>query len=139
MIRVVAGLFVRGDCVLVQRRPPGKARGLLWEFPGGKVESGETDAQALVRECEEELGVAPAVGELTWHTTHAYADLVVDLWIYRATLPAGVEAVALEAHALAWVPRAELSGLSFCPADEELVAGLVEGRVELSPAPGRNA
>ena len=134
-IRVVAGLFVRGRRVLVQQRPPHKARGLKWEFPGGKVEPDESDAAALVRECREELGVDVDVGRELWRTVHAYADLTVELILLAATIGADVEAQALDAHRLAWVELHALTGLPFCEADTEFVALLVSGRVELSRLP----
>ena len=78
-VRVVAALIRRGGAVLVQQRHEREARALLWEFPGGKVEPGETDAQALARECREELAVELAVECLAASTVHAYADLEVEL------------------------------------------------------------
>lgn len=128
-VRVVAGLFTRGSTVLAQQRPPGKSRGLLWEFPGGKVEPGETEAGALARECREELGIDPAVGPERWRTVHEYDDLVVELVLLEARVPEGAEPVAREAHALAWVERDELSRLPFCEADVPLVALLEAGRI----------
>ncbi len=135
--RVVAALLQRDGRILAAQRPPGKARALLWELPGGKVEPGESDAAALRRECLEELGVELQVGELVWSTVHTYRDLVVTLLIYRAALPAGIEPEAREAHQLAWVELGRLSALPFCPADREFVAWADGGG--LSPCPARNA
>ncbi len=132
-VRVVAGLFHREGTVLVQQRPPGKARALLWEFPGGKVEVGETDVQALMRECREELGIAATIGKRVWHTVHRYADLVVELLLLEAWMPADVQPQALDAHHLAWVRLASLEALPFCEADHELVADLIAGKI---PLPG---
>lgn len=128
-VRVVAGLFTRGGAVLVQQRPPGKARGLLWEFPGGKVEPGEADEVALARECREELGIDPEVGPLLWTAVHEYEDLVVELALLAAAVPAGAEPVAHEAHALAWVERSELARLPFCEADVPLLPLLAAGKI----------
>lgn len=128
-VRVVAGLFARGSTVLVQQRPPGKARGLLWEFPGGKVEAGEADEAALARECREELGVDPAVGPTLWQAVHEYEDLIVELVLLRADLPPGLEPRAHEAHALAWAERSELSRLPFCEADVPLLPLLAAGKI----------
>ena len=76
MTEVVAALIWEGDRFLACQRPPDKARGLLWEFVGGKVEPGETKEAALVRECQEELGVVVSVGDLFMEVTHSYPDLV---------------------------------------------------------------
>lgn len=128
-IRVVAGLFSRGDAVLVQQRPAHKSRGLLWEFPGGKVEEGESDRSALVRECAEELGVEVTVGDRLWEASHRYPDLEVELRLYAATLSEGAEPRALEAEQIAWIPRRDLSSLPFCEADLPLLPLLAEGRL----------
>ena len=126
-VRVVAGLFCRGDRVLVQRRPRGKARELLWELPCGKVEPGESDEDALARECEEELNVSIEVGDEVWSTVHAYDDLTIELVVYRATMGVDLEPRPLDEQELRWVPRAELGDLRFCPADEPLVSELMTG------------
>jgi 8-oxo-dGTP diphosphatase len=125
-VRVVAALLTSDDGrrVLVQRRSPDKARPLLWEFPGGKVEPGESDAEALRREGREELGVELAVGEERFRNRHAYPDLEVDLHVYRSRVVAGVPRAAGR-HLLREVTAAELAALSFCEADRPLVAELV--------------
>lgn len=127
-VRVVAGLFTRGDEVLVQQRPPGKSLGLLWEFPGGKVEPGESDEAALARECSEELGVSCTVGEWLWSTVYEYPHLAVELVLYRAQLPEGAKPHPHEAQQLAWVDRRRLAELPFCDADVPLLPLLAEGR-----------
>jgi 8-oxo-dGTP diphosphatase len=127
--RVVAALIAddsRPPRYLVQQRLPDKARPLLWEFPGGKVERGETDARALIRECREELGVALEVGEPLWQTSHAYADLVVQLAVYRAWIREG-EPRPLHAHALRWASGDEMRAMAFCEADLPLVESLAGG------------
>src|SRR3954463_11886168 len=91
-VLVVAALIESGErpgAFLVQQRLPGKSRALLWEFPGGKVEPGETEAQALEREGREELAVALAAGGRLWSCVHEYADLVVELVLYAARIRAG--------------------------------------------------
>lgn len=75
--QVVAALIWRGGKFLICQRPAHKARGLLWEFVGGKVEPGETKQQALVRECREELGIETAVGDVFMEVTHTYPDITV--------------------------------------------------------------
>ena len=130
-VRVVAALIA--DCgvptrYLVQQRLPGKARGLLWEFPGGKVEDGESDAEALVRECREELAVELRVGGVCHETRHAYADLVVTLALYGARVASG-EPQPLECHALRFATPEEMAGLPFCEADLPLLEDLRAGRL----------
>ncbi len=126
-VRVVAAFCERDGKVLVQQRPQGKARAGLWEFPGGKVEPGEADAAALVRECDEELGVKVAVGRELWRVEHAYDDLVVELVLMRAEIDRALEPEARDAGALAWVPRERLAELPFCAADVPLVEALARG------------
>lgn len=128
-VRVVAAYFRRGDRVLVQQRPPGKSRGLLWEFPGGKVEAGESDEAALARECAEELGVPVEVGERLWSTVHRYPDLHVELLLYRASMPTDATPQPHDAHQLAWVELRELPSLPFCEADVPLLPLLASGRI----------
>jgi len=128
-VRVVAALVRRGDTVLVQQRPPDKSRALLWEFPGGKVEPGETDEAALARECREELGVPVAVGERLWSTTHEYADLAVELVLYRASMADDATPRPHEAHQLAWVERARLPEFPFCEADVPLLPLVARGEI----------
>jgi 8-oxo-dGTP diphosphatase len=123
-VRVVAALLVRKDAVLVQQREPGGPRGLLWEFPGGKVEPGETDADALVRECREELAIEIEVGPVFAETRHAYPDLEVTLVLHECRLISG-DPKKLSAHDLRWVAVSELSKLPFLPADVPLVSEIV--------------
>jgi 8-oxo-dGTP diphosphatase len=125
VIRVVAALLeAEPGRYLVQQRLPGKSRGLLWEFPGGKVEPGESDVEALVREGREELGVELEVGALRFQTRHAYADLTVDLHLYAARVRSGSPR-PLGAHALRSVTPAEMLELPFCEADLPLLRALV--------------
>lgn len=134
-VRVVAALIASEDGrrVLVQRRPPDKARPLLWEFPGGKVDPGESDAEALRREGREELGVELAVEEERFSASHAYPELEVDLHLYRARVVAGSPRAA-GGSLLREVTAAELAELPFCEADRPFVAALV---AEASEAEGR--
>jgi 8-oxo-dGTP diphosphatase len=128
-VRVVAALIADPSDprrYLVQQRLPGKSRPLLWEFPGGKVEPAETDQQALVRECREELDVELEVGERIWETSHAYADLIVQLVLYRGWIRSG-DPKPLHANALRWASGDEMRRLSFCEADLPLVELLARG------------
>jgi len=131
-VRVVAALIETAPGrYLVQQRLPGRSRALLWEFPGGKVEPGESDAQALVREAREELGVRLEVGEECFAVRHAYQDLTVDLHLYDARIVDGTPA-PLGAHALRGATPQEMLGMSFCEADLPLLRELAsEGQGRL--------
>ena len=86
MTEVVAALIWDQDKFMICQRPAHKARGLLWEFVGGKVEIGETKEQALIRECQEELAVTLDVGEVFMDVIHEYPDLTVHLTLFHATI-----------------------------------------------------
>lgn len=107
------------------QRPAHKARGLLWEFVGGKVEPGETKPQALIRECREELAVTVAVGEIFMEVVHEYPDLTVQLTLFNATIAQGVPQ-KLEHNDIRWITPKEIPGYSFCPADEEILKRIIE-------------
>ena len=131
LIRVVAALIVDprdASRFLVQQRLPNKSRANLWEFPGGKVEPGETDEAALARECQEELAVELTVGRRLWSTTHAYEDLIVQLELFAAQIKQG-EPQVLGAQAILFCTPKEMQGLPFCEADLPLLESLVSGRV----------
>lgn len=126
MTEVVAALIWEGDRFLACQRPPDKARGLLWEFVGGKVEPGETKEAALVRECQEELGVVVSVGDLFMEVTHSYPDLTVHLTLFHAVIVQG-EPQKLEHQDIRWITREEISQYPFCPADDVILARLQAG------------
>ncbi len=117
---VVAALIWQGEKFMICQRPAHKARGLLWEFVGGKVEQGETKEQALIRECREELAVTLAVGEVFTEVTHQYPDLTVHLTLFHATIAEG-EPQMLEHNDIQWITPAEIDGYAFCPADVEIL------------------
>ena len=117
---VVAALIREKDRIFICQRPENKARGLMWEFPGGKVEPGETKPQALVRECREELAVTVQVGKLFMDVTHEYPDLTVHLSLYEAVIAQG-SPVMLEHHDFRWVTAREMGDFPFCPADVEIL------------------
>ncbi len=125
MVEVVAALIWRGERFLICRRPAHKARGLLWEFVGGKVEPGETKEQALVRECKEELDIELAVGDVFMDVVHEYPDITVHLTLFHASLTAG-EPRLLEHSALAWITPAEIPQYDFCPADGAILQKLMK-------------
>ena len=125
MTEVVAALIWDNDKFLICQRPAHKARGLLWEFVGGKVEPGETKEQALVRECQEELAVTLSVGEEFMNVTHEYPDLKVHLTLFNATISEG-EPQKLEHNDIKWITPSEISNYEFCPADEEILVKICE-------------
>ncbi|WP_409967462.1 DNA-3-methyladenine glycosylase I [Bengtsoniella intestinalis] len=118
---VVAALIWDGHRFLICQRPAHKARGLLWEFVGGKTEAGETSQQALIRECQEELGITLNVGEIFMDVTHEYPDLTVHLTLFNATIAHGTPQL-LEHNAMAWIGISEIENYDFCPADVEILA-----------------
>lgn len=123
MTEVVAALIRRGDTFLICRRPAHKARALMWEFVGGKVEPGETKEAALRRECREELGIDIEVGDVYMELTHVYPDITIRLTLFNASIVGG-EPKLLEHSALAWITPAGIGGYDFCPADEEILERL---------------
>ena len=125
MIDVVAALIWEGDRFLACQRPAHKARGLLWEFVGGKVEPGETAEQALIRECREELDVTVAPRDIFMEVIHEYPDLTVRLILFNAVIAAGTPKL-LEHNDLRWITVNEIDTLDFCPADEEILKKLKE-------------
>ena len=120
MTEVVAALIWEGDRFLIGQRPEHKARGLLWEFVGGKTEPGETKEQALVRECREELDVEIQVGDVFLEVTHEYTDLTVHLTLFHASIVRGIPQ-RLEHQDLRWITPQEIENYAFCPADQVIL------------------
>ena len=123
MTEVVAALIWDENKFMICQRPAHKARGLLWEFVGGKVEPGETKEQALIRECREELAVTLRVGEVFMEVTHEYSDLTVHLTLFHATIAEGVPQM-LEHRDIKWITPDEIPNYDFCPADEEILENI---------------
>lgn len=122
---VVAALIWDGDKFMICQRPANKARALLWEFVGGKVETGETKEQALVRECREELDVLLSVEDVFMDVTHEYPDLTVHLTLFNASIAEGIPQ-KLEHNDIRWITPREIENYDFCPADEEILAKIIE-------------
>ena len=120
MTQVVAALIWSGNKFMICQRPAHKARGLLWEFVGGKVEPGETKQQALVRECREELAVTLDLGDVFMEVTHEYPDLTVHLTLFHAAIREGVPQ-KLEHNDIRWITVGEIDQYAFCPADEVIL------------------
>lgn len=127
MVEVVAALIWENDMFMICQRPAHKARGLLWEFVGGKVEPGETREQALIRECKEELDILILVGDVFMDVVHEYPDLTVHLTLFNATISRGVPQ-KLEHNDIKWITPSEIPGYDFCPADEEILKEIIKRR-----------
>ncbi len=125
MTEVVAALIWDKNRFLACQRPAHKARGLLWEFVGGKVEPGETREQALIRECQEELAVTVAVQDVFMEVDHVYPDLTVHLTLFNASIAKGTPQ-KIEHNDLRWITVEEIDEYEFCPADEEILRRLKE-------------
>ena len=125
MTEVVAALIWDKNRFMICQRPEHKARGLLWEFVGGKVEPGETKQQALVRECREELNVTVDVGEVFMEVVHRYPDITVHLTLFCATIAEGIPQ-KLEHNDIRWITPAQIPEYDFCPADEEILRRITE-------------
>ena len=119
-VEVVAALIRDQNRFMICQRPAHKARGLLWEFVGGKVEPGETKEQALIRECREELAVTLDVGKVFIDVVHEYPDLTVHLTLFHATIREGVPR-KLEHNDIRWITVDEIEQYEFCPADVEIL------------------
>lgn len=123
MTEVVAALIWEGSRFMICQRPAHKARGLLWEFVGGKVEHGETKEQALVRECREELAVTVSVGKAFAEVTHEYPDLTVHLTLFHAAIAEGIPQMR-EHNDIRWITADEIPQYDFCPADQPILEKL---------------
>ena len=123
MVEVVAALIWDGDRFMICQRPASKARALLWEFVGGKVEPGETKEQALIRECQEELAITLSVGNLYMEVIHEYPDITVRLSLFNATIATGVPQ-KLEHNDIQWITVTQIPEYDFCPADIEILQEL---------------
>ena len=120
MVDVVAALIRDGERFLICKRPAHKARALMWEFPGGKVEAGESPRDALIRECMEELDITLDVGGLYMQVTHEYPDIQIRLSLYEAVIASG-ELRGKEHEALYWILPREIPDYEFCPADKDII------------------
>ena len=124
MVEVVAALIWDEDRFMICQRPAHKARALLWEFVGGKVEPGETKEQALIRECQEELAVTLSVGDIFMDVVHEYPDITVHLTLFNAIIAEGIPQ-KLEHNDIKWITPAEIPQYDFCPADKEILAKII--------------
>ncbi len=116
-IRVVAAVLERDGRYLITQRRATAVLPLMWEFPGGRVEEGETDAHALKREVLHRLGATIDVGKLISFVSHPYDGYVVDLFLYECSLTGG-QPEAKNVHRFEWATSAEFDSFPFTPADE---------------------
>lgn len=121
MTDVVAALIWDGPRFMICQRPAHKARGLLWEFVGGKTEPGETMEQALIRECHEELDITVSVGDIFTQVIHEYPDIHIRLTLFHCAITQGTPKL-LEHHDLKWILPRQIPEFDFCPADKDILA-----------------
>lgn len=129
-VQVVAALICdkQNGKILICQRPKDKKRGLLWEFPGGKVEPGESKEEALLRECREELGINLAVGGIYASLVHRYEDITIELTLFKAVIKSG-KIKKLEHNDIRWIEPKEVCRFDFCPADREIVQRISEDEI----------
>ena len=121
MTEVVAALIWQDGKFMICQRPAHKARGLLWEFVGGKTEPGESMEEALLRECWEELDITVSVGEIFTQVIHEYPDILIRLTLFHCTIAEGTPKL-LEHNDLKWIFPSEIPDFDFCPADKDILA-----------------
>lgn len=124
-ITVVGAMIERNGKYLITQRMPTATLPLLWEFPGGRVEPGETDSQALARELKEEMDISVEVGEQAMHVQHAYPDYDIDFRVYRCRLLGG-EIRHIKIHEHRWVAAEDLDDYEFPSADQKTLEQLLE-------------
>lgn len=127
-LEVVAALIWQEEKFLICQRPEGKDLALLWEFAGGKVESGETLEAAIIRECQEELGITLQVTSIFGQVTHTYPYAEVHLTLLNATILEGTPTL-LEHKAMAWIKKKDIPHYTFCPADVVFLEKLLDGTI----------
>lgn len=126
MIRVAAGIIIADHKVLISRRPEGKHLAGYWEFPGGKVEAGESDRDALARELFEELGIEVHVGALAHEKRFDYPEKTVHLLFFECEPKPGSQAYAKDVAEILWADAARLQGLTFPPANVEVLETVIQ-------------
>jgi 8-oxo-dGTP diphosphatase len=126
-IRVVAAMLEKDGRYLITQRRPTATLPLLWEFPGGRVEEGETDEAALARELAEEMGIEVAVDERVMQVHHSYKDYDIDFRVYRCRLLGG-KIAHHRVHDHRWVLPTELDRYQFPAADEKTLSLLLDLR-----------
>lgn len=123
-IRVAAAVIERDLCYLITQRRPSAVLPLMWEFPGGRVEAGESDEEALKREVRHRLGVEVVPGRLMSFVSHTYERYVVELYLYECQL-GPVAPQELNVNAFRWVSSSDFDRYPFTPADEASMSQLL--------------
>lgn len=126
MVQVVAALIWRNGRFMICQRPKNKTRALEWEFVGGKVESGETLQQALIRECREEIGVTVIPDKIFMEVDHVYPDITIHLTLFNAVIDGDEEPQLFEHNDIKFITPAEIPQYNFCPADKEILNKITE-------------
>jgi 8-oxo-dGTP diphosphatase len=127
-IRVVGAMLEKeGGRYLITQRPATSSLPLLWEFPGGRVQEGESDSEALARELEEDLGVRVRVGERVMHLQHEYPDYDIDFRVFRCRLVSAESDIRhLRVHDHRWVALSEMDQYEFPAADARTLEKLLD-------------
>ena len=120
MTDVVAALIWDQDRFMICQRPAHKARGLLWEFVGGKTEPGESMEDALIRECREELDITISVGKVFTQVIHEYPEILIRLTLFHCNIADGTPKL-LEHNDLKWIHPSQIPNFEFCPADKDIL------------------
>ena len=126
IIEVVGAIIKNGDRYLVGQRAANKSQGGLWEFMGGKIESGETPEQALARECREELDLEIENGRIIDSVVHEYPEKTIRLTLIECTPKTGSVPRPNEHQQIRWVTPDDMPSLPFCPADMDLIKRLFQ-------------
>ena len=122
-LHVVAAVLQRNDEIFIQQRQPGKHLAGFWEFPGGKVESGESPWTALARELKEELAIESEAGEPLIQLTHDYTDRIIHLDVWRVTQWIG-DPVPQEQQVAGWYSLSDILDMPLLPADGPVLEAL---------------
>lgn len=125
ILKVTAAVIEKNGKILIAKRRKGDRHGLRWEFPGGKIDSGETPEECLKRELREELGIEAEIGDFICRSTFTYMLVPLELLVYKARHISG-EFQPLDHDELRWVAPAELNAYDFVKADERVVKKLMK-------------
>jgi 8-oxo-dGTP diphosphatase len=120
MIEVTAAIIHNEGKILICQRPRGKRCEMLWEFPGGKIEDGETSEECLIRECREELGITIVPEKMIQEVKYDYPDVSVNIRFYMCKFVDG-EPTCLEHNDIQWLTLEEILNLPLCPADKKML------------------